>query len=95
MVMEVVQVRLTKDQLRFIDDEVKLGFYSSRADYVRDIIRRNALNKYQGAAVMNPEFGGMSAIEAVKKFRKQMDKEWREGKIELNELNKKKLKPNL
>lgn len=38
--METVQVRLSKDQLKAIDRQVKAGKYQSRSEAIRDYIRK-------------------------------------------------------
>ena len=42
MPMETVQIRLTKEQLKIIDEKVKRGEYPSRSEAIRDYIRKAA-----------------------------------------------------
>lgn len=43
MPMQTVQVRLTEEQLRLIDEKVKRGEYPSRSEAIRDYIRKAEL----------------------------------------------------
>ena len=40
MVMETVQIRLTRNQIRVIDVFVKKGMYPNRSEAVRDAVRK-------------------------------------------------------
>jgi len=40
MVMQTLQIRLTKKQLKEIEKLVKKGIYSSRNEAIRDAVRR-------------------------------------------------------
>ena len=40
MPMETVQIRLTKEQLKIIDEKVKRGEYPSRSEAIRDYVRK-------------------------------------------------------
>ena len=40
MPMETVQIRLTKEQLKIIDEKVKRGKYPSRSEAIRDYVRK-------------------------------------------------------
>ena len=40
MPMQTVQVRLTDEQLRLIDEKVKEGIYPSRSEAIRDYVRK-------------------------------------------------------
>lgn len=40
MPMQTVQVRLTEEQLKLIDEKVKRGEYPSRSEAIRDYIRK-------------------------------------------------------
>lgn len=43
MPMKTVQIRLTEEQLRLIDEKVKQGKYPSRSEAIRDYVRRAEL----------------------------------------------------
>ncbi|MCS6903224.1 MAG: ribbon-helix-helix domain-containing protein [Candidatus Bipolaricaulota bacterium] len=40
MPMQTVQVRLTKEQLKLIDERVKRGEYPNRSEAIRDYVRK-------------------------------------------------------
>jgi len=40
MTMETLQIRLTKEQLKQIDERVKRGEYPSRSEAIRDFVRK-------------------------------------------------------
>jgi Arc/MetJ-type ribon-helix-helix transcriptional regulator len=48
MAMQTVQVRLTKEQLRLIDEKVKRGEYPSRSEAIRDYVRKAELLELVG-----------------------------------------------
>jgi Arc/MetJ-type ribon-helix-helix transcriptional regulator len=54
MVMKTVQIRLTPEQLKSIDQKVKAGLYQSRSEAIRDYIRKadffEALNEFRKLA---------------------------------------------
>ncbi len=43
MAMQPVQIRLTKEQLKLIDEKVKRGEYPSRSEAIRDYVRKAEL----------------------------------------------------
>lgn len=43
MPMQTVQVRLTDEQLKFIDEKVRRGEYPSRSEAIRDYVRKAEL----------------------------------------------------
>jgi len=43
MAMKTVQIRLTEEQLRRIDEKVKEGKYPNRSEAIRDYVRRAEL----------------------------------------------------
>ncbi|MBI1730465.1 ribbon-helix-helix protein, CopG family [Candidatus Acetothermia bacterium] len=54
MSMQTVQVRLTAEQLKSIDEKVKAGVYQSRSEAIRDYIRKadffESLNQFRKIA---------------------------------------------
>lgn len=43
MPMETVQIRLTKEQLKLIDEKVRRGEYPNRSEAIRDYVRKAEL----------------------------------------------------
>jgi Arc/MetJ-type ribon-helix-helix transcriptional regulator len=43
MAMKTVQIRLTEEQLRMIDEKIKEGKYPNRSEAIRDYVRRAEL----------------------------------------------------
>ena len=66
MVMETLQIRLPKS----IDETVKKGFYTSRSDFIRDLIRRHYLSKLVG--ILPDE---KNSVKEIKEIRKKLSKE--------------------
>lgn len=77
MVMESVQVRLSKEMLVELDKLIEKGIYSSRGEAVRDSIRRFVWNDQIGT-IKN----GKNSLEEIKKVREKLSK-----KINLDEIN--------
>jgi len=87
MVMQTIQVRLTKGQVNYLDTQVKTGMYSNRSDVIRDKLRRSWVDEIAGTLKPKKEFIGMDNVDAVKKIRRQSDKDILNGKIDLDYIN--------
>lgn len=48
MAMETIQIRLTRQQLKMIDQKVKEGKYPSRSEAIRDYVRKAELFELLG-----------------------------------------------
>ncbi|MEK6961242.1 MAG: ribbon-helix-helix domain-containing protein [Nanoarchaeota archaeon] len=87
MAMELVQIRLPKEQIAIIDDMSKSEGYASRSEVVRDAIRQLLVEKRK--ASIRKMIGiipdnGIDSVEEVRKLRKGMtDKDY-----DIDELNK-------
>ena len=85
--MELVQIRLPKEQIAIIDDMSKSEGYASRSEVVRDAIRQLLVEKRK--ASIRKMIGiipdnGIDSVEEVRKLRKGMtDKDY-----DIDELNK-------
>ena len=69
MVMETLQIRLPKNMLLGIDKTVKDGMYSSRSDFIRDLIRRHYLSKLIGII---PDTG--DSVKEIRAIRNKLSK---------------------
>jgi len=78
MVMDTLQIRMNKKLVKLVDNLVKSGVYSNRADVIRDAVRRFVWTKEVGSV----NFKGNS-VEQVRKIREQLSKE----KIDIDEMN--------
>lgn len=83
MVMDTLQVRMGHEMVKEVDKIVKSGLYSSRADVLRDALRRflwkRELDKLVGSI---PNTG--DSVKEVRKIRKILSKQ----NLSLEELNK-------
>jgi len=70
MVMDTVQIRMNKELIKRIDKLIKKGFYSNRAEVIRDAVRRFMWEKEVGSI----EYIGPS-VELIREARKQLGKE--------------------
>ena len=82
MVMDTLQIRMNKELIKRIDNFVKLGVYSNRADVIRDAFRRFVWEKEVGSI---PNKG--NAVRQVRKIREALSKNNRNFQ-ELNEFGK-------
>ena len=82
MVMDTLQIRMNKELIKRIDNFVKLGVYSKRADVIRDAVRRFVWEKEVGSI---PNKG--NAVRQVRKIREALSKNNRNFQ-ELNEFGK-------
>lgn len=79
--MKTVQIRLTEDKLKMIDDGVEKGVYASRSDAIRSKLTELESIKETLEIMSDPEF-----IESIRKGLKDLE-EGRVHKVEdLNEL---------
>ena len=78
MVMDTLQIRMNKKLVKLVDNLVKSGVYSNRADVIRDAVRRFVWAKEVGSV----NFKGNS-VEQVRKAREKLSKE----KIDIDEMN--------
>ncbi|MFH1650365.1 MAG: ribbon-helix-helix protein, CopG family [Candidatus Woesearchaeota archaeon] len=79
MVMETLQIRLSKGMLNGLDSLVKTGLYSSRSDVIRDAVRRLTISSLVGII---PNKG--DSVKEVREIRKVLSKQ----PFDLNEINK-------
>ncbi len=78
MVMETVQVRISKGIIERIDDIIKTGIYSSRSEVIRDAVRGFVIHKMVGII---PNTG--DSVKEVREIRKKLAKE----KFDLDKIN--------
>jgi len=78
MVMDTLQIRMNKKLIKLVDNLVKSGVYSNRADVIRDAVRRFVWTKELGSI----NFKGNS-VEQIRKAREHLSKE----KINIDEIN--------
>ncbi|MBU0535467.1 MAG: ribbon-helix-helix domain-containing protein [Nanoarchaeota archaeon] len=82
MVMDTLQIRLGHGLVEFIDAQIKKGIYSSRSDYLRDIVRKQmALSNLNKMVGIIPNTG--DSVKEVREIRKKLSKE----KFDLDEIN--------
>ncbi len=90
MVMDTIQIRLSKGQITKLDDLVKTGMYSSRADVIRDSVRRLIIDRSTAAMVgIAPNTG--DSVKEVRELRKKLSKE----KFDLDEINSYSIHPRV
>ncbi len=78
MVMDTLQIRMSKELLKRIDSLVKIGIYSSRSDVIRDSVRRFVWEKEVGSI---PKKG--NSVNEVRSTRNKLSNE----KINLDKIN--------
>lgn len=79
MVMDTLQIRLSPGLIEKIDSLVGSGIYSSRADVIRDAVRRLILDKVIGII---PD--SKSSVKEIKTIRDKLSK----NKFDLKSINK-------
>lgn len=79
MVMDTLQIRLSRSIVEMIDNLVRSGIYSSRSDAIRDAVRRFVWHNEVGTVSKKGQ-----AVEMVRKARKELSKK----KICLDEINR-------
>lgn len=67
MVMSTLQIRMQTDMIKKLDSLVKTGLYSSRADVIRDSVRRLLLDMMTGIAPKNGD-----TVAQVRKIRSDL-----------------------
>ena len=77
--MDTLQIRLTPEIVKRIDNLVDIGIYSNRSDVIRDAVRKLVLDKMIGIL---PNTG--DSVNEIREIRRKLSKE----KFDLNELNK-------
>ncbi|MBN2421906.1 ribbon-helix-helix protein, CopG family [Candidatus Woesearchaeota archaeon] len=82
MVMDTMQIRLTKGLIKRIDYLVETGMYSSRSDAVRDAVRNLVLKDMVGII---PNKG--DSIKEIRNIRKKLSKEIKNFK-DVEKINK-------
>ncbi|MDD9953886.1 MAG: ribbon-helix-helix domain-containing protein [Candidatus Woesearchaeota archaeon] len=80
MVMETLQVRMTKQQVKQIDRMIENGVYSSRSEAIRDFARNRLFWENQVGSIPND---GKNSVEEIRKIREILSKE----PIDLDEIN--------
>ena len=79
MVMDTLQIRMNEKLVKEVDKIVKSGFYSNRADLIRDAVRRFVWEREVGRINNN----GKNSVEEIRKIRKKLEKE----PIDIEEMN--------
>jgi len=79
MVMETLQVRMSKGLVEKLDRFVETGMYANRSDVIRSAVRQ-----INWAAEVGTIPNRGSAVKQIRKARDALSKQ----KIDLNELNK-------
>ncbi len=73
--METVQIRLPKKELEEVDNKVKTGYYHSRSEAIRDMIRRVELFEVMSQFMNLAKEEGLTRkdiqIEKPRKIRKK------------------------
>jgi len=78
MVMETMQIRISKGLIKRIDTFVKADIYANRSDVIRDAVRRFIWDNEVGTI---PNKG--NSVKQVRKIRNKLSKQ----KIDLKEIN--------
>lgn len=80
MVMDTLQIRMSKELLKRIDSLVKMGIYSSRSDVIRDSVRRFVWEK----EVRSIKNNNRNSVKEIRNIRNKLSKE----PINIDEINK-------
>lgn len=72
MVMDTLQIRLSKGLLKAIDKLVKEGIYANRSDAIREAVRAKFFWESQIGSIHN---NGKDSVEEIRKLRKKLSKE--------------------
>ena len=78
MVMDTLQIRLSKGLTNGIDSLVDTGLYANRSDAIRDAVRRLVIDQMTGIISNKSE-----SVKEVRKAREKLSKE----KFNLGEIN--------
>lgn len=79
MVMDTVQIRLSRGLTEGIDSLVDTGLYANRSDAIRDAVRRLVIDQMTDIISNKRE-----SVKEVREARKKLSKQ----KFDLNEINK-------
>lgn len=71
MVMETIQIRLSKGLVEQLDNLVKGGLYSSRSDVIRYLLRRSVIDQMVGIIPND----GKDSVKEIRKLREKLSKE--------------------
>ncbi|MFC2133817.1 ribbon-helix-helix domain-containing protein [Bacteroidota bacterium] len=82
MVMDTLQIRLSKGLVKRVDDLVGTGIYANRSDAIRDAVRRLVLDKLVGII---PNTG--DSVNEVRETRNKLSKKIRDFN-DVEEINK-------
>ncbi len=82
MVMDAIQIRLTRGLIKRIDYLVEKEIYSSRSDAVRDAVRNLVLNNMVGIIPSNKD-----SVKEIRNIRKKLSKEIKSFK-DVEKINK-------
>ncbi|MBC8500421.1 MAG: ribbon-helix-helix protein, CopG family [Nanoarchaeota archaeon] len=80
MVMESLQIRLSKGLLKAIDRLVKEGVYANRSDAIREAVRAKFFWESQVGSIPN---NGKDSVKEIRELRRKLSKE----PIDLDEIN--------
>lgn len=79
MVMETLQIRLSHGMLSHLDGLVKTGLYTSRADAIRDAVRKSMMESIIGII---PDTG--DSVKEIRVLREKLSKK----DLNIEEINK-------
>ena len=89
MAMKTVQIRLTEEQLKMIDEKIKEGKYPSRSEAIRDYVRRAELWELFSRFLDLTE-GKPISTEKLEKTREKVYREFLEPKLKQQQATSKK-----
>ena len=82
MVMDTIQVRMSKGLIKKLDNIVNTGLYSNRSDVMRDAVRKFNLEKQIGSI---PNTG--DSVKEIREIRKKLSKKIKSFK-DLEKINR-------
>jgi Arc/MetJ-type ribon-helix-helix transcriptional regulator len=82
MVMDTLQIRMNHGLIKKVDELINTGFYSNRADVIRDAVRRLVMDKMIGIL---PNKG--DSVDEIRKIRKKISSKVK-GFNDIDEINK-------
>ena len=82
MVMDTIQVRMSKGLIKKADDLVSTGLYSNRSDVIRDALRKMKLESQIGSI---PNTG--DSVKEIREIRKKLSKKIKSFK-DVEKINK-------
>lgn len=71
MVMDTMQIRMNKELTKIMDKLIEQGIYSSRAEIVRDAVRRFVWENEVGTIKNNNK----NSVEEIRNIRNKLSKE--------------------